>query len=401
MPDNKQKCKSCQQRHIPPTGKKCKFLQATVTDHELSRDAAGPSGATLSQVRPDKSTDGQLLQEKILEQLERVTQRLEMVEGKMAASTSHSTPTQELSTDSFLESVKPSKKQCKKQKLSVDLSPEENVKGSKKLSKKHKVQSDSSFEESVKHSKKGVKKYIVSSDSSSDESDTPSLELLRSKQLQKKVDKRIRELNQCSQSPGKECQTVKSKRGGGVDIVVKQKVLWPHEAILGGVTRQRVNYDQLSLTQWVQGFCRNILDQKSTSRQKSMVAYLGDLMEDATDFSLQGAKAAHAVLLCEMERGTVTWEDQERIDRIRRAHAQKHISGGRQNWGRPEVRKPWFCKNFQSNSCSFPKDHESNGRLHRHICAFCLSQGKQLSHSKKKCQNKTHQVKNETPAAHH
>ena len=108
MPDNKQKCKLCQQRHIPPTGKKCKFVQATVTDHELSRDAAGPSGVTLSQVRPDKSTDGQLLQEKILEQLERVTQRLEMVEGKMAASTSHSTPTRELSTDSFLETVKPS-----------------------------------------------------------------------------------------------------------------------------------------------------------------------------------------------------------------------------------------------------------------------------------------------------
>ena len=157
MPDNKQKCKSCQQRHIPPTGKKCKFLQATVTDHELSRDAAGPSGATSSQVRSDKSTDGQLLQEKILEQLERVTQRLEMVEGKMAASTSHSTPTQELSIDSFLESVKLSKKQCKKQKLSVDSSPEGIVKVSKKLSKKHKVQTDSSFEGSVKHSKKGVK----------------------------------------------------------------------------------------------------------------------------------------------------------------------------------------------------------------------------------------------------
>ena len=98
-------------------------------------------------------------------------------------------------------------------------------------------------------------------------------------------------------------------------------MLWPHESILGGVTRQRITYDQLSLTQWVQGFCKNILEQKSGSRQKSMVAYLSDLMEDATDFSWQGAKAAHAVLLCEMERGSVTWEDQDRIDRIRRAHA--------------------------------------------------------------------------------
>ena len=34
-----------------------------------------------------------------------------------------------------------------------------------------------------------------------------------------------------------------------------------------------------------------------------MISYMADLMEDATDFSWQGAKAAHTVLLCDMERG--------------------------------------------------------------------------------------------------
>ena len=34
-----------------------------------------------------------------------------------------------------------------------------------------------------------------------------------------------------------------------------------------------------------------------------MFVYLSDLMEDTTGFSCQGAKASHAVLLCEMERG--------------------------------------------------------------------------------------------------
>ena len=89
---------------------------------------------------------------------------------------------------------------------------------------------------------------------------------------------------------------------------------------MGGRTRQR----------------RNISEQKSSLRQKSMVAYLSDLMEDATDFSWQGAKAAHAVLLCEMELGSVTWEDQDRIDRIRRSHVPKHVSVGKQTWGRAE-----------------------------------------------------------------
>ena len=113
-----------------------------------------------------------------------------------------------------------------------------------------------------------------------------------------------------------------------------------------------------------------------------MVSYLSDVMEDATDFSWQGAKAAHAVLLCEMERGSFTWENGERIDRIRRAHAQKHVPS-RQPWGRSDTKKPWFCKNFQTNTCLFQKDHESNGRLQRHICAYCLMQGKQLGHADK------------------
>ena len=56
-------------------------------------------------------------------------------------------------------------------------------------------------------------------------------------------------------------------------------------------------------------------------------------MEDALDFCWANAKAAHAVLLCEMERGAVCWTDTECIDRIRRAHAQKH-STGKQNWVR-------------------------------------------------------------------
>ena len=56
-----------------------------------------------------------------------------------------------------------------------------------------------------------------------------------------------------------------------------------------------------------------------------MLNYLSALMEDANDSSWHGAKAAHAVLMCDMERETVTWDDTTRIDRIRRDLAQKHV----------------------------------------------------------------------------
>ena len=208
---------------------------------------------------------------------------------------------------------------------------------------------------------------IVTSSSSSDDSDseTPSLERLRSHALQKKVDQRIRDLDHSSHLSGTDTKAKhKSKGGGNVEVSVKREVSWPHEPVLGGV-RQRVSYDQLSLTQWVQGFCKNVLEQKSSVRRDIMVSYLGDLMEDATDFSWQGAKAAHAVLLCEMEQSSLQWEDLDCIDRIHRAHSQKHVSG-RSGWGKPSDhsgRKPWYCKNYQTGNCSHSCDHEYNGKI--------------------------------------
>ena len=55
-----------------------------------------------------------------------------------------------------------------------------------------------------------------------------------------------------------------------------------------------------------------------------MINYMLDLMEDVTDFNWQNAKAAHAVLCCEFQRGTVSWEDTDRIyHHIRRAQIQR------------------------------------------------------------------------------
>ena len=67
-----------------------------------------------------------------------------------------------------------------------------------------------------------------------------------------------------------------------------------------------------------------VLDVKSQKTKDQMLQYMSDIMADATDFSWQNAKATHVVLLCDMERGAVTWDNSDKIDRIRRAHAQTH-----------------------------------------------------------------------------
>ena len=109
-------------------------------------------------------------------------------------------------------------------------------------------------------------------------------------------------------------QKIKSKRGGNVDVIVSKRVSWPHDTVLGGSSRQCMSYNQLTWCQWVQVFARNILEEKSKKTRENMLNYLSDLMEDANDFSWHGAKAAYAVLMCDMERVAVIWDDTARID---------------------------------------------------------------------------------------
>ena len=55
---------------------------------------------------------------------------------------------------------------------------------------------------------------------------------------------------------------LKSKRDGEVDVVVKEKIPWPHEAILGVLVGRKSRSIKCPLTQFVQGFSRNILENK-------------------------------------------------------------------------------------------------------------------------------------------
>ena len=117
---------------------------------------------------------------------------------------------------------------------------------------------------------------------------------------------------------------LKSKRGGSVDVYISHKIVWP---ILGGSSKQRISYDKINMCQFVQ-----VLDEKNAECKEQMLTYLCDLMEDANEFSWSSAKASHTVLLCEMERGALDWQDTNRIDRICRVHVQRHMVSTKQGW---------------------------------------------------------------------
>ena len=77
MPDNKQKCRSCKNRHLPPTGKKCQY-KSVQSDEESSKGLRDAAVASNSLATDQGNLDGQQIQLQILEQLKQMSQRLDI-----------------------------------------------------------------------------------------------------------------------------------------------------------------------------------------------------------------------------------------------------------------------------------------------------------------------------------
>ena len=152
------------------------------------------------------------------------------------------------------------------------------------------------------------------------------------------------------------------------------------------------------MTQWMAGFCRTMREENDQNFRSHMLNYLIDLLDDAQDFSWTVAKDSHAVLLCRMEEGEVSGYDQvDRIDRIRRANAQKHVVGstqllaGSNNAKKNTIRssRTMPCQFFNQGTCSHSATHETKGVLYKHVCSFCFtSANKTFPHTESECRNK-------------
>ena len=62
-----------------------------------------------------------------------------------------------------------------------------------------------------------------------------------------------------------ECKN-RSQRGGQVEVFEKIKVKWPHEYVLAGNQKDCFSYDQLTVGQWMAGFCRSMGDEISQTK---------------------------------------------------------------------------------------------------------------------------------------
>ena len=153
--------------------------------------------------------------------------------------------------------------------------------------------------------------------------------------IQEKVENRLKELPGLNKK-GIESK-IKSQRGGSLDVYINQRVKWPHEFILAGTSK---DYNQLNIIRWMAGFGRIMRDEESSQTRGHMFDYLIALLDDSNDFLWQAGKASHAVLLCRMEQGEIaSWAETEKINRIRRANAQRHTPGSLSNTGGLQLKK--------------------------------------------------------------
>ena len=227
----------------------------------------------------------------------------------------------------------------------------------------------------------------------------PSLSSIRQNaNIQHQVDQRIHELSVLAKT-GTDSK-IKSQRGGPVEVYIKNKVKWPHEYVLAGLNKERVSYDQLTMGQWMAGFCRTMRDEPDPKNRACMLDYLIALLDDSNDFSWSAAKSSHAVLLCCMEQGEIEiFSCTDQIDRVRRAHAQRHVVGAQnfeKNFSKKtKAVKSMPCQYFNAGSCLHAQTHETKGVLYKHMCSACLTKnGKNFPHPEVECR-KNKQTKNE------
>ena len=216
----------------------------------------------------------------------------------------------------------------------------------------------------------------------------PTLDHLKANNnIQQAVAERLSELQHLNSTVMS--QKIRSQQGG-VEVFVKQKVRWPHEYVLEGSNKERVTYDQLTMGQWMAGFCRAMREETDQNSKSAMLDYLISLLDDSNDFSWSSAKASHAGLLCLMEQGEIKdFTETDKIGRVRRVHTQRHTSSSQDTSKHASKRnntRSMVCQYYNAGTCSHQNSHETKGVTYRHICSFCFStNGKNFQHTEVTC----------------
>ena len=157
-------------------------------------------------------------------------------------------------------------------------------------------------------------------------------------------------------------------------------------------------YDDLSQSQFMQGFLQIIMDEKDPAMHTILLKHLQDLNVDISKYGFEPVRNFHAILLSRIECGKLTWQNEKEILHIRQRELWSRnpiLSSGKST---PDTRarrksstfnvQSVACKAFQNGKCKSKGDHATNDQIFKHVCAYCFSTGLAFRHREADCQRK-------------
>ena len=109
-------------------------------------------------------------------------------------------------------------------------------------------------------------------------------------------------------------------------------------------------------------------------------------MQDAIELSFPTVRRANGFILQEVERGSVTWLQPEKVEKIRSRNTQRivQVPNGRVG-GSKNSEKTMLCKLFNKGSCRYEMqaEHTDKGITYQHFCTNCFANtGRKYDHRK-------------------
>ena len=206
--------------------------------------------------------------------------------------------------------------------------------------------------------------------------------------IQQQVHRRFQELETAKNNDQGNLESFIEALHKKVNIPSKSKIKWPQDHAFVGTQRKKLTYEQLDQGTWLLGFLRIRQGEEDPIIRENMIDYLTELIQDSCDFSWEGTKGAHYVLLQRMMDNRLDWTQLDQVHKVREryAHSASAISSGNNSSERSKNLKTVACFKYNKHNCNKPGDHEFQNLLLRHICHFCFSRFNRVeNHTKKEC----------------
>ena len=222
----------------------------------------------------------------------------------------------------------------------------------------------------------------------------PPVEIRALPEIQKNVKKRLESAGMTTGAP--DPQIKKKGKGSGrnrtqQDEVVKY-VPWPHFFVTT-TSSEPVQYDNLTQSQFMEGFLQIVLDQQDQATQLLLLKYLQNLAIDISKHGFDTVRDFHALVLGRIEQNRLTWSDNDQMILLKQQHVwNKPVVNPARDpapAAKPHTARPWTpCIPYQDGKCSQKGDHFTPKGYVKHVCAFCKTRNKVYSHPESECLKK-------------